>query len=93
MDAAHLQLTVCNCVDQDVHHFAMIHDSYGCPVSQAKIMYETVRRSFIQMYVENDVLKNFAEDMQNFTDAKLPAPPIKDDLNIEQVMNSRYIFS
>lgn len=93
MDAAHLQLTVCNCVDQDVHHFAMIHDSYGCPVSQAKIMYETVRRSFIQMYVENDVLKNFAEDMQIFTDAKLPAPPIKDDLNIEQVMNSRYIFS
>ena len=93
MDAAHLQLTVCNCVDQDIHHFAMIHDSYGCPVSQAKVMYETVRRSFIQMYTENDVLANFAEDMQIFTDAKLPAPPKKDDLDIMAVMESKYIFS
>lgn len=93
MDAAHLQLTVCNCVDQGVRHFAVIHDSYGCPVAQAKVMYETVRRSFIQMYSENDVLAKFAADMQIFTDAKLPAPPQKGSLELCQVMESKYIFS
>lgn len=93
MDAAHLQLTVCNCVDQGIHHFAMIHDSYGCPVAQAKTMYEVVRRSFIQMYTEHDVLVDFRNDMQIFTDAKLPAPPQKDNLDIQQVLESKYIFS
>lgn len=93
MDAAHLQLTVCNCYDQGVRHFAMIHDSYGCPVAQAQVMYETVRRSFIQMYTENDVLANFSNDMQVFSDTELPQPPDKGTLDLDQVMNSKYIFS
>lgn len=59
MDASHLQLTVCNAVDAGIHHFAMIHDSYGAPVAQAKHMYKVVRESFIKMYTDHDVLESF----------------------------------
>lgn len=93
MDASHLQLTVCNSVDAGIHHFAMIHDSYGAPVAQAGLMFKTVRQSFIQMYTEHDVLTNFEHDMEVFADSKLPAQPAKGTLDIQQVLDSPYIFS
>lgn len=93
MDAAHLQLTVCSCVDQGIKHFAMIHDSYGAPLAQAQQMYEIVRQSFIAMYTENDVLENFRNDMSLLTTQKLPKPPQKGDLDINIVLDSKYIFS
>ena len=93
MDASHLQLTVCNSVDAGIHHFAMIHDSYGAPVAQAGLMFKVVRQSFIQMYTENDVLSNFEQDMEVYTDHKLPQQPSKGTLDLNQVLGSPYIFS
>lgn len=93
MDAAHLQLTVCNCVDKGIKHFAMIHDSYGAPLSQAQLMYDTVRESFIQMYTENDVFANFRADMEALADKELPDIPKKGTLDINVVRQSKYIFS
>ena len=92
MDAAHLQLTVLNSVEAGIHHFAMIHDSYGCPVSQARTMYQVVRQSFVNIYTENDVLDNFRNDMQFLSTKKLPAIPSKDTLDIQEVLKSPYIF-
>lgn len=93
MDAAHLQLTTCNALDADIQHFAMIHDSYGAPVAQAKTMYKVVRESFIQMYTDNDVLKNFKVDIQMLIDTKLPEIPLKGTLELDEVLHSEYIFS
>ena len=92
MDASHLQLTVCNCVDKGIHHFAMIHDSYGAPLAQTQTMYDTVRESFIQMYTEHDVLEDFKEDMEGLTDKELPDIPNKGSLDINIVRDSKYIF-
>ena len=92
MDAAHLQLTVLNSVEAGIHHFAMIHDSYGCPVSQARTMYQVVRQSFVNIYTENDVLDNFRNDMQFLSTKKLPEIPSKDTLDIQEVLKSPYIF-
>ena len=88
MDASHLQLTVCNAVDAGIRHFAMIHDSYGAPVAQAKTMYKAVRQSFIEMYTEQDVLENFKNDMELLSDSKA-----KGTLNLTDILDSRYIFS
>ncbi len=93
MDASHLQLTVCNAVDAGINHFAMIHDSYGAPVAQAKTMYKAVRQSFIEMYTEQDVLENFKNDMELLSDSKLPSIPAKGTLNLTDILDSRYIFS
>lgn len=93
MDACHLQLTTCNCVRRGIKHFAMIHDSYGCPAAQAQEMYEAVRESFIDMYEENDVLELFRADLQMLTKNTLPKPPSKGTLDLECVRSSKYIFS
>lgn len=92
MDACHLQMTMCECLKAGIHHFAMIHDSYGCPVSQARIMYKIVRECFVKMYTENDVLMNFKNELQELTDIELPDPPKKGDFDLNLVKDSEYIF-
>lgn len=93
MDASHLQLTVCNAVDAGIHHFAMIHDSYGAPVAQAKHMYKVVRESFIKMYTDHDVLESFRDDMKKLSDTKLPDFPARGILYLNEIIKSKYIFS
>lgn len=93
MDASHLQLTTVNCMSEGIRHFAMIHDSYAVPASQASILYKVVRESFIQMYTDNDIFENFRADLSKLTTEELPPCPSKGDLDITQVMASAYIFS
>lgn len=93
MDAAHLQLTTCNCVDKGVKHFAMIHDSFGTSLAQAQLMYDIVRESFVQMYTEHDIFRNFQDNMEALADEQLPQAPNKGTLDINVVLDSKYIFS
>ncbi len=65
MDACHLQMTVCRAKDAGINHFTMVHDSYGCPMSQAKLMYDIVRKAFVDMYTEHDVLEEFSNSICN----------------------------
>lgn len=93
MDACHLQLTVCACVDKGINHFSMIHDSYGAPLAQAQVMFDTVRESFVKMYTDNDVLDQFRADMSLLTTTNLPRPPKQGTLDLNLVLKSDYIFS
>lgn len=93
MDACHLQLCVNLAHDRGIRHFAMIHDSYGCPLAQTPALYQTIRESFIRMYQENDVLEDFRNQLQCLTTQTIPNPPIKDNLDLSLVMESKYIFS
>ena len=92
MDACHLQLTVCKCKDAGINHFTMIHDSYGCPMSQVDIMYKLVREAFIELYTEHDVLAEFKESLQYLVTKELPAPPKKGELDLNIIRDSKYIF-
>lgn len=93
MDASHLQMTVCNCLNEGIHHFAMIHDSYATSPAHAEDMYRIVRQSFIKMYTEHDVLNDFKDSLELFNDIKIETPPAKGDLNLDIVADSEYIFS
>lgn len=92
MDACHLQMTVCRAKDAGINHFTMIHDSYGCPMSQAGLMYDIVRQAFIDLYTENDVLELFRECLQPLSNKPLPTPPAKDTLDLNVIRDSKYIF-
>lgn len=92
MDACHLQMTVCRAKDAGIKHFTMIHDSYGCPMSQAGLMYDIVRQAFVDLYTENDVLELFKEWLQPLSNKPLPTPPTKDTLDLNVVKDSKYIF-
>lgn len=62
LDAAHLMLTTCAAVDEDVTHFAMIHDSFGTHAADAEKLARITREQFVKMYTpletENDFLNN-----------------------------------
>lgn len=95
MDAAHLQLSINMCLDKGIHHFSMIHDSYATSPAQADTLFHTVREAFVKMYEENDVLMNFYEEMQTSISKEsvdMPLPPKKGNLDINQVLDSLYVF-
>ena len=92
MDACHLQMTVCRAKDAGINHFTMVHDSYGCPMSQAGLMYDIVRKAFVDMYTEHDVLEEFRQYLQPLVSKELPKPPQKGNLDLNVVLDSKYIF-
>lgn len=97
MDASHLMLTVCTCVDKGVNAFAMIHDSYGVPAGYGSIMFTTVREVFVSTYTENDVLQDLHDHICNLLSPKmlkdLPEVPTKGDLDLDCAKESMYAFS
>jgi DNA-directed RNA polymerase len=95
MDACHLQLTVLNAKARGINHFALIHDSFGCPLSQAKEMFGVIRESFLQLYTKHDVLKEFTEELSVFLASPddLPVIPKRGKLNLEVVLESQYMFA
>ena len=97
MDASHLMLTVCACVDKGVNAFAMIHDSYGVPAGHGSIMFTTVREVFVSTYTENDVLQDLHDHICNLLSPKmlkdLPEVPTKDNLDLNCAKESMYAFS
>lgn len=97
MDASHLVLTVCACVDKGVNAFAMIHDSYGVPAGYGSIMFTTVREVFVSTYTENDVLQDLHDHICNLLSPKmlkdLPKVPTKGDLDLDCAKESMYAFS
>lgn len=93
MDASHLQMVACRGTDMGIKHWAMIHDSFGAPVSQAHMLYDIIRDTFIEMYTKFDPLAMFKADMQLLTDKDIPTPPAKGTFDINNVKQSEYIFS
>lgn len=94
MDACHLQMTVLAAHRQGIRHFAMIHDSYGAPISQAQIMFDTVREEFVKMYSENDIFKQFLDNAKNYIESENDLPPLpeKGTLDLNDIKKSLYAF-
>lgn len=94
-DAAHLQLTVLNCLKLGILDFHMIHDSYGTHAGNATALATTLRRTFVDMY-DGDVLADFANGIKSYMpkdcDVELPEPPRLGDFDLSLVLSSRYFF-
>ena len=98
LDASHLMMTVCSSVEQGISNFAMIHDSFGTHAADTDVLFATVRDTFVEMYQQNDVLKQFKEAVAvTITDEilleELPDDLVKGDLDLEEVKFSRYCFA
>ena len=92
LDAAVLQLAVVKAKEQGVDNFSMIHDSFGCTVSDNQIMAKAIRDSFCEIYKE-DVLQKFANEMRQmlFSEKnlkKFPESPVKGKLDLDLVKKS-----
>lgn len=88
LDAAHLHLTTADAARQGISSLAMIHDDYGTHAADAQLLFDTIRKQFVAMYLACDPPAMLAE--------KYPcigAPPSKGDLDITEVLESDFFFS
>lgn len=88
MDASHLHLTV-DRMSREIPgvSLAMIHDSFGTHAADTEVMYRVLREEFVRMYTEHDPIQDFAKKYL------LPDPPKKGNLDLNLVLQSRYVFS
>ena len=96
MDASHLMLTALAAAAQGVQHFAMIHDSFGTCPGNAGVMFRVVREVMVKTYMENDVIRGFYEgfvsDLTEEAHDKIPDLPEQGNLNLEDILLSKYCF-
>lgn len=91
MDAAHLMLTVDECLKRGVTSFSMIHDSFGTHATDVDTLSSALRYRFVRMY-HNDVLHEYWTKWCKDTGMDLPKPPSRGDFDLTQVIESEYFF-
>ena len=95
MDASHLLSVVLLAKASGIEEFSLIHDSFGTHASSTPVFTQVIRQAFVTMY-ENycpyDTISGATS--QALTDkSKLPATPIKGNLNVQTVLASDYAFA
>lgn len=88
MDASHLHMTTARMAREIPGvSLAMIHDSFGTHAADTEKLYHVLREEFVRMYTEHDPIQDFAKKYL------LPNPPQKGNLDLNLVLQSRYVFS
>lgn len=97
MDASHLMLTVCEAHTRGISSFSMVHDSYATHAADADTLAATLRNTFVQQYLENDVLAIFRAQLEAQLKpelaAQLPPIPASGNLDLQLVKSSVYFFA
>ena len=91
MDAAHLMLTIVECLKYGVTSFSTLHDSYGTHACDVDTLADALRYRFVKMY-QPDVLRLYWGQWCETTGMDLPEPPSRGDLDLMQVAESPYFF-
>ena len=98
MDACALRMFVNVAVENGLHDFALVHDSYGAPAAKVDLMVGCLKEAFISLYHDHDPVLNFYEDIMgqlkdDKTIDKLPPPPKRGSLELSDIRNSDYFFA
>jgi DNA-directed RNA polymerase len=92
-DAAHMMCTVNRLYAEGLRHFAMVHDSYGVHACDVDLLHRVLREEFVRIYSE-PVLQNFLNEQRAaYPYIELPDAPQTGNLDIRQVLESRYFFA
>lgn len=96
LDAAHLCRTINLATEHSIHHFAVIHDSFGTHAANAGLLFEALRSEMSQLYSDDllgDLHRGFIAQLPDELKGKCPAPPEWGSLDVVDVLNSPYAFS
>jgi len=93
LDATHMILTVLRLRSEGIHHFAMVHDSFGVHACDVDLLNRVLREEFVRIYSEPVLMNFFKEQWQAHRDVALPAMPAPGNLDIRQVLSSPYFFA
>ena len=92
MDATALTMTINKCILEGINNFSVVHDSFGVHAHHVPRLADSIRKSFVEMYSNTDVLENFYENVVDVI-PNLEEPPSKGELDISGVLTSKYFFS
>jgi len=91
LDSTLMYLTVEKLFGKGVTDFMLIHDSFGVPANDVPLLNKAVRESFVELFEENplhhwvvQVKPEYAPEAESI---------MINTLNLEDVLNSTYIFS
>ena len=91
-----MALVTCKMKAQGVHHFAMVHDSYGVHATNVQRLSKSLRQVFVEMF-EEDLLEKFRDEIHAMlsprNQKKIPPLPEKGNLVLEKVLESDYFFA
>lgn len=93
LDACALQETVLMASENGVDSFAMIHDSYGTHAADTPKLANYLRRVFVDMYKNNDVLKRWINSQPEAARSEFPELPDSGSLDLEEIMRSEHFFA
>jgi len=91
LDASHLTHTVLDCADQKVSDMMVIHDCFGVHAANAGKLMKTLKYQFVQLHQPN-LLHNLKEQLESYGPS-LPPVPRRGELDLKQVLKSKYLFS
>lgn len=97
IDAAHMMITINIAETFGIHSFAMVHDSYGTHAADAETLWWCLRKAFVKMYTEQDVLQEFKNNLLEVLPkdrhAEIPEIPPLGELDISLVEQSEFFFA
>lgn len=96
LDAAAMMKTIDICVDKGVSSFLVVHDSFATHADKASILSLSIREAFYNIFQEDLLTKFKNEILVNVTDKiaeKIPKPIEKGNLDIKEILNSKYFFA
>lgn len=92
LDAAHMQRVAIRCKREGIVNLAMIHDDFGTLAADAARFSQIVREEFVKIYQQDDYLLRFAHSYIDLG-VMLDPPPNPGNLDITQVIDSKYFFA
>jgi DNA-directed RNA polymerase len=95
LDASALMSTVLLAKDNGVTAFAAVHDSYGTHAGNMSLLAACIRRAFVDMYAETDVMARLKADLstQVSEGSTLKDPPPPGSLDLNKVLESDFFFA
>jgi DNA-directed RNA polymerase len=96
MDATHLQMVVLAAKKTGIKSIALVHDSFGCLPNDAPRFRELIKRTFIELYENNDVLQDVLDTswkQLTHNRYKLSSVPQKGNLQLADIMSAEYAFA
>lgn len=88
LDASHMHLNLLLAKEAGIKNLGMVHDDFGTSAKDADKMFNLIRETFVGLYSQDivgDLYKQFAF-------FKIPEPPEKGTLDINDIKKSLYAF-